>query len=248
MTAGLLTFILGVARIAAAEIQTWQVDGDARQAIVFAPETARTTPAPLVLSFHGFGDGMENFQHTGLHRAWPEAIVVYFQGLPTRGGWPGWQVERGQYGDRDLKLVDAAVAALRAQFRVDDRRIYATGFSNGGGFTYLLWAERPRLFAAFAPVAGRLAASVAPSVPKPLMHVAGRRDAVVRFSDQQAAFETAARVNGGVEDRRPCGEGCTEYRARPATPVVVWIHEGAHTYPGETSDRIAGFFRQHAAR
>jgi hypothetical protein len=34
-----------------------------------------------VLSFHGRGDNMQNFQHTDLHRAWPQAIVVYFQGL-----------------------------------------------------------------------------------------------------------------------------------------------------------------------
>ena len=39
---------------------------------------------------------------------------------------------------------------------MDETRIYATGFSNGAGFTYLLWAARPTVFAAFAPVAGRL--------------------------------------------------------------------------------------------
>ena len=29
----------------------------------------------------------------------------------------------------------------------------SAGFSNGANFTYLLWAERPEVFAAFAPVA-----------------------------------------------------------------------------------------------
>ena len=47
---------------------------------------------PLVLSFHGRGDNMQNFQRTYVHQAWPEAIVVYFQGLETRGGLAGWQV------------------------------------------------------------------------------------------------------------------------------------------------------------
>src|SRR5258706_1863815 len=153
---------------------TWKVDGRARRAIGDPPSA--TSPggrAPLVLSFHGPGDNIVNFQHTDMHRAWPEAIVVYFQGLPSRrDGFPGWQVEKGQDDDRDLRLVDAALASLRDKFKVDEARIYSTGFSNGANFTYLLWAERPEVFAAFAPVAGRLRPSLQPKQPRPLFHVA----------------------------------------------------------------------------
>src|SRR4029079_2204781 len=84
------------------------------------------------------------------------------QGLPTvspvdpQGKRPGWQREAGQYGDRDLKLLDAALASLPEQYPVDDPRVYATGFSNGAVFTYLLWAARPGTFAAYAPCAGVL--------------------------------------------------------------------------------------------
>ena len=138
---------------AAAQVMRWQVDGETRDAIVYAPASARGEPAPLVLSFHGFGDNMQNFQYTNLHVAWPDAIVVYFQGLERRGGLLGWQVERGGRGDRDLRLVDVALASLRETYSVDDDRIYATGYSNGGMFAYLLWAERPDEFAAYAPVA-----------------------------------------------------------------------------------------------
>jgi len=119
-----------------------------REAIVYVPAASRGGErVPLVLSFHGYGDNMQNFQHTKVHVAWPDAIVVYFQGLETRGGLPVWQVERGG-GDPDLKLVDVALASLREMYNVDDDRIYATGFSNGGMFAYLLWAERPGVFAA----------------------------------------------------------------------------------------------------
>ena len=146
--AGLL-LILG-ARDAAAEIMRWQVDGETREAIVYVPASPGREGAPLVLSFHGYGDNMQNFQYTNVHVAWPDAIVVYFQGLERRGGLPGWQVERGG-GDRDLKLVDVALRSLRETYSIDDDRIYGTGFSNGGMFTYLLWAERPGVFAAYAP-------------------------------------------------------------------------------------------------
>ncbi len=240
--AGLL-LILGV-RDAAAQVMRWQVDGETREAIVYVPASSGEEGAPLVLSFHGFGDNMQNFQYTNLHVAWPDAIVVYFQGLERRGGLLGWQVERGG-GDRDLGLVDVALESLRETYDVDDDRIYATGYSNGGMFTYLLWAERPGVFAAYAPVAARLRPSVRPRQSRPVFHVAGERDQVVRFSDQEAAIAVAIEVNG-VKATTPCGAGCTVYGAGMAAPVMTWIHAGAHVYPRGTSERIVSFFRGHS--
>ena len=225
----------------AAEVVRWQVDGLTREAIVHAPESPGGEGAPLVLAFHGFGDNMRNFQHTNLHLEWPDAIVVYFEGLERRGGLLGWQVESDGV-DRDLKLVDVALRSLRETYNIDDDRIYATGYSNGGMFTYLLWAERPDVFAAYAPVAARLRPSVRPRQPRPVLHVGGTRDRVVRFADQEAAIAVAIQVNG-VDAATPCGAGCTLYGAGTAAPVVTWIHAGAHVYPRGTSELIVAFFR-----
>lgn len=231
-----------------ADVMTWKVGGDTRHAIVYAPRSANATGAktPLVFSFHGHGDDMENFQYTDLHKAWPEAIVVYFQGLPSpRDGYPGWQTEKGQDEDRDLKLVDAALAALRGQFKIDDARVYATGFSNGANFTYLLWAERPEIFAAYAPVAARLRPSVRPTHRKPLLHIAGVRDAQIPFDDQKRAIDVALRVDGFSGKGESCGAGCVIYGSGTSAPVMTWFHPGGHSYPDGTSERIAQFFRDH---
>ena len=240
-----LLLILGACG-ASAEVIRWQVDGETREAIVYAPAASGgAAEVPLVLSFHGYGDNMQNFQHTNVHVAWPDAIVVYFQGLETRGGFPGWQVERGG-GNRDLKLVDLALTSLRERYNVDDDRIYATGFSNGGMFAYLLWAERPRVFAAYAPVAARLRSSVRPEQPRPLFHVAGERDQVVRFADQEAAIAVAIEVNGVGGTPTRCGEDCTVYGLATPAPVMTWIHAGAHVYPRGTTERIVAFFGDHS--
>jgi polyhydroxybutyrate depolymerase len=245
LTAVITTALFVAAPGAFAETMTWKVAGETRQAIVYAPSVSSPSgKAPLVFSFHGRGDDMQNFQYTDMHKAWPEAIVVYFQGLPNRDGLFGWQVEKGQDNDRDLKLVDAALASLRTKFKVDDARIYSTGFSNGASFTYLLWAERPGVFAAYAPVAGRLRPSVQLKQPKPLFHVAGRRDPQVLFSDQQQAIQAAIRVDGVAETRASCGQECTIYGAGSPAPVMTWIHQGGHIYPRDTSERIAKFFRE----
>jgi polyhydroxybutyrate depolymerase len=230
-----------------AEIMTWKIDGETRGAYVYAP-TAKSArdQAPLVLAFHGHGDDVENYQSTDLHRSWPEAIVVYLQGAPSpRDGYTGWQVEKGQDGDRDLRLVDAALASLHSKFSVDDARIYATGFSNGANFTFLLWAERPTVFAAFATVAGRLRPSVEPKDPRPLLHIGGMNDQQIPFTDQLAAIETAKRVNGVTGKGESCGAGCSLFGASSGTPVMTWLHSGGHVFPASASARIATFFRDH---
>jgi polyhydroxybutyrate depolymerase len=206
----------------------WKVDGVVRRAILYTPAAqAPNGRIPLVLSFHGRGDTIENFEFTGMHVEWPQAMVVYFQGLPGGSGLlPGWQIEKGGDGDRDLKLVDVALAALRQKYAIDPDRIYATGFSNGANFTYLLWAERADVFAAFAPVAARLRPSVRPTVPRPLFHIAGMQDRQIPFEDQKAAVEVARGVNG------------------EAAPVLTWFHPGGHVYPPPTSERIVKFFQQ----
>lgn len=232
-----------------AQSRRWHIDRDTREAIVYPPSTpAASGRAPLVFSFHGHGDDMQNFQNTNLHEAWPEAVVVYFQGLPSRDGLAGWQVEKGQDGDRDLTLVDQALRSLRAEFKIDEARVYSTGFSNGANFTYLLWAERPDVFAAFAPVAARLRPSVKPTLPKPLFHVAGSRDRQIPFEAQQEAIEVAKRVDGPSGNGVSCGNGCTIYAASSAHPVMTWIQPGGHEYPVSTSERIVKFFKDHPGR
>jgi polyhydroxybutyrate depolymerase len=212
---------------AAAQLVTFPVGGEMRQAFVYAPSAPPMgAKLPLVLAFHGRGDTIRDFQYVNLHVAWRDAIVVYFQAL-DRDGLSGWQVERGQDGDRDLKLVDAALAALRKKYVVDDDRIFATGFSNGAGFTYLLWAERPAVFAAYAVVAGRLRPTVRLSQPRPLLAVAGERDPQIPFADQKAAIDAATAVNGA------------------RVPVETWIHPGGHSFPRGTSERIVAFFKNH---
>ena len=248
LTVGLVGLLLVLfVRGASAQVMSWEVDGEIREAIVYAPPASRgDEKVPLVLAFHGRGDNMQNYQSTNIHLAWPDAVVVYFQGLRTRGRLTGWQVASDDGVNRDLRLVDVALASLRTTYTIDDDRIYATGFSNGGMFTYLLWAERPEVFAAYAPVAGRLRSSVQPQHPKPLFHVAGEGDQLVRFSDQAAAIQTAVEVNGVGATTRPCGDGCTIYGAAgTAAPVMTWIHSGGHVYPRGTSERIVSFFHDH---
>lgn len=233
----------------------WTVDGVVRDALIYAPPEASTNAAPVVFAFHGHGGTMQNAARMfSFQTRWPQAIVVYMQGLNTpgrltdpEGKKPGWQSGAGDQGDRDLKFFDAVLASLEQDYRVDPKRIYATGHSNGGGFTYLLWAARGDVFAAFAPSAAAAVRTLPQLKPKPVLHVAGEKDTLVKFEWQQQTMAALRKLNH-------CGEGqpwegernCTLYPSSLDAPVVTLIHPGPHLFPAGASASIVKFFKQHS--
>jgi polyhydroxybutyrate depolymerase len=144
-----------------------------------------------------------------------------------------------------LKFVDAIIETLRAKYAVDDSRIYATGFSNGGFFCYLLWAERPQIFAAVAPGAASLVSSIHLQTCKPVFIYGGRNDRLVRFTSQQAAIDAAREVNGCENVGVACGDQCTLFNSARQAPVMTLIHDGGHLFVPAVRSLIVEFFKSH---
>jgi polyhydroxybutyrate depolymerase len=246
-------FLWGLQFVEAAAVpMTVNVGGVERQALVFPASNATgNNKVPVVLAFHGHGGNMNGFaQHVAIQKAWPGALVVYPQGMrivtdvDPKGLRPGWQRKPGELGNRDLKFVDALLAKLREQYSVDDQHIFAVGFSNGAFFSYLLWVERPNVFAGFAPVAGLPRYSGDPTVPKPAVQVGGRTDKLVHLADVEKAMAMVRELNGCQENGQPCGPGCTRYSSSKNAPVVQWIHPGPHFYPPRATPLIVNFFKE----
>jgi polyhydroxybutyrate depolymerase len=236
--------------------RTWQVDGVTREGLLHVPASAKTKPTPIIFAWHGHGGTMRHALNSfGYDKLWPEAISVYLQGLNTpsrlvdpEGTKPGWQGLPGDQGDRDLKLFDAVLAQLKHDYKIDDRRIYSTGHSNGGGFTYLLWQNRGDVFAAMAPSSAFLVRMGGAELkPLPVLHVAGETDPLVKFSWQKLMMDKLIKGND-------CGAGhpwgdakfCTEYTSAKGNPVVTCIHPGGHTFLPEAPALIVKFFKEHA--
>jgi len=234
----------------------WTVDGVAREGLVYAPTKESPGGPPLVFGFHGHGGSMRNAARSfRLHELWPEAVVVYLQGLPTPGRLTdpdgkkaGWQGGPGDQGDRDLKLFDAVLLAMKEKYKVDPKRVYATGHSNGGGFTYLLWASRPDVFAAIAPSAAAGARPQKDTTPCPTLHLAGEKDPLVKFEWQMRAVAALRAFNGCDEQGKDWDMGCTLYPSSKDAPVVTFIHPGTHQYPAEGPALIVKFFKEHVRK
>jgi len=232
----------------------WTIDGVQRTAIVFAP--APKTAAvkhPLVFAFHGHGGNAQGTSmQMHLQTVWPQAIVVYPQGLPTStpanpNPLPGWQFKAGDSNNRDLKLFDAMVTTLKQRYQVDPRRIYTTGFSNGGIFSYLLWAERAKTIAAVGEVAGSLDSTEMLATPRALLAIAGRQDTTNPFANQVDSIERARQADNAAGTGAACGPICTFYPSAGGnkTPVKTLIHPLAHVYPPWAPVQIVTFFKAH---
>lgn len=240
--------------------ESWTVDGVPRAALVHIPESATRTAAPVVLAFHGHGGNMNQAARSfSYHTIWPEAIVVYMQGLNTpgkltdpEGKRPGWQSGRGDQDDRDLKFFDAVLASLKTDYKVDEKRIYATGHSNGGAFTYLLWATRGDVFAAMAPSAAVPGLEIRNLKPKPALHVAGETDPLVKWEWQKRAMEALRKLNGvdseGTEWAKAGDLTCTIYQSKSGTPFISAINPGGHKFPSEAPAMIVRFLKEQAKK
>lgn len=234
----------------------WTIDGVRRTALVFvSASTNGAARHPLVLAFHAHGGNAQGaVLQMHIQTLWPQAVVVYPQGLNTptpldpSGLTPGWQFKSGDSNNRDLKLFDAMVATLKQRYRIDPRRIYTTGFSNGAIFSYLLWAERAKTIAAVGEVAGKLDATETLTTPRALLAVAGRQDPIDPFADQVNSIGLARQADNATGSGTPCGPICTLFPSPGGnkTPVETLIHPGAHVYPPWAPVQIVAFFKVHA--
>ncbi len=239
---GVLPALVGAAR----EVG---VDGAARRYLIDAAAGPADAPLPLVLVFHGFRHSAAGLRD-GLdfdERAAAGALVaVHPDGrddvrLLDRVG-RGWDIAPGD--TRDTAFARALLDTIEAERCIDRRRIFATGFSNGGFISNLLGCQLPERLAAIAPVAGaRPLDGCAPAGPLPVLFFHGSGDRVVPPRLTTAAAAWWRRVNrcGDADDTR---DGC---RAALDCAADVVVCEGAqgHTWPSGASAAIWRFFQQH---
>jgi polyhydroxybutyrate depolymerase len=238
----------------ASEFERWElnVEGVTREALAYIPSAAKDKATPVIFVFHGHGGRAQNAARMfAMNRLWPEAISIYMQGLNTPGRLtdpdgkvPGWQKSAGDQQDRDLKFFDAVLARLKKDYKIDSKRIFATGHSNGGAFTYLLWAERGEVLAAVAPSAGMTTSSLPKLKPKPIMHIAGEKDPLVKFEWQEKTIATVRKINGCEAEGELWDKNCTLYPSKTGTPVIAYIHPGGHVVPAAGPELIVKFFKE----
>ncbi|MFL5698919.1 MAG: alpha/beta hydrolase family esterase [Ktedonobacteraceae bacterium] len=146
----------------------------------------------LVLNFHGHGSQAMQQEHRSgmsLLADQQDFIVVYPQGVVGPDGRTGWGTgARGRPQVNDVLFVSDLLTHLQSVLCIDPLRIYATGFSNGGGMTNVLACTLAGRLAAFAPVSGSYPpypGSCHPVRPVPLLEFHGTADRVVPYNGSE---------------------------------------------------------------
>jgi polyhydroxybutyrate depolymerase len=234
--------------------QSFDIDGVERTAIIYhntkpAPEKG----APLVLGFHGHGGRAEFVaRRWSLQTLWPEAVVIYPQGLPTsttidpEGARPGWQIAPGGQDDRDIRFVDAMIEWAQKRYKIDQNRIYAIGHSNGARFATVLWKTRGEKFAAFCAAAAQGGLMVRDATPRSIFAIAGENDRIVRYDGQVMSLEVYRRVLKTDASKAVTNGYAKIEPGINGTELVTYLHPGGHEFPQDALPLVVEFFKRHS--
>lgn len=243
--------------------QRISVNGVTRTFRLYRP-AGLPTPAPLVVMLHGgFGSGSQAEKAYGWNAQADSGrfVVAYPDGLNR-----AWNTGGGCCGQPatdnvdDVQFITDMIATIRRKILIDDRRIYATGMSNGGIMTYTL-ACRTSLFAAIGPdSATQLGPCPAPD-PLSVIHIHGTADESIRYDGGPGQGVThidgpeIAAVNATWRAVNRCttpalstaGAVTTSVASCPGGRAVelITIAGAGHQWPGSVSD-AAGQRRQRA--
>lgn len=246
--------------------RTLLMGGHERTYIVHAPKDFDPKkPAPVVLALHGAAmNGAMMVWFSGLNKTSDKAgfIVVYPSSMGTgpfsawnAGGFTGKMA--GGKAD-DVAFIGKLLDDLGTVIKVDDKRVYACGMSNGGMMCYRLAAELSDRIAAIAPVAGTIAMEQSkPQRAVPVIHFHGLQDNIVPFEMTQGKWpsfmklkgvedsvQTWVKLNGCDEkpktdtiskdgDEMKVTRTCYGGGKNGAEVVLIVIEEGGHTWPGQ---------------
>jgi len=153
---------------------------------------------PLVLAFHG---GTRNGAHMSAISHFDRVadehgfVVVFPDGLKKH-----WNDGRGipEGTADDVAFTEALIAHLVKDDRIDPKRVFATGYSNGGFFSYRLACDLAGLLAGIAPVAATV------SVPVSRTCAPVRSVPVAAFN---GTLDSYAQYRGGIVNKKAGGRG-----------------------------------------
>lgn len=199
-------------------------------------------PVPLVFLLHGFAlTGRIMLDYTLLGDvADREGFIIV---APNGTGDPQfWNAREDASGPDDVLFVDDLIDSLSADLCIHAERVFATGYSNGGGMSIRLACDRPERIRAVGVVAS-IFIECASDVPLLAFH--GVQDPLVSFdggemfpSIREAAASWAeamgcspdpelvaisADIEQTVYNGCPAGDGLTQ---------LYVVQSGGHTWPG----------------
>lgn len=164
---------------------------------------------PLLISMHGMNQDA-NYQK-GMLSIESVADTAKFAVVFPEGEGRSWDIG----GTKDINFVLAIISDMEKKYGIDTDRVYLSGFSMGGMFTYHAINHIADRIAAFAPISGYPMGGQAftSSRPVPIFHTHGTSDDVVNFGGAQPILDGWIKRNNCC----PSADVVSPYRANHAT-------------------------------
>lgn len=227
------------------------VDGKKRTFLLHIPDAYKgDKPVPLVVDYHpvmGNGEGQYNGT-TYKSQTDPEGVISLYpdgtKSADSRKMGPGWNVGPCCSDDDDVKFSRAMIDAVKEIACIDPQRIYATGFSMGGGMSNHVACFMSDVFAAVAPAGMDLnttnSAKCNPERPISVINFRGTNDGTCRYQGGDSGFNDGlnflgaegtfrfwAEKNGCTGSPSKNSDNCDEYsNCRDGVKVVLCTKQG----------------------
>lgn len=155
-------------------------------------EAHGTQRYPLLIFLHGSGESGRNIETVKANG--PPKLVAAGQHLPFIVASPQAHDERQGF---DPTMLDAMLDELLERLPIDRDRVYLTGLSMGGIWTYGWASMNPERFAAIAPVSGEWSPETACELSRvPVWAFHGAKDDVVPIAGDRAMIDAINRCGG----------------------------------------------------
>jgi predicted esterase len=171
--------------------------------LLYLPEGYEDHPEkswPLIFFLHGYGDRGDNVLL--LAKASPFMYIREIGPLPFIIAAPLLSAFEG-YSSFPEAYLDGVLAEVRANYRVDPKRIYVTGLSMGGEATWRFALHQPATFAAIAPLSAYLnhadAAAMKSIKDLPVWAIHGAEDTVVPLTRAQQPVDALKEAGGNIQ-------------------------------------------------
>ena len=221
---------------ATGQAETLMVDGVPRTYLLFTPPPRRRpVPQPLVLDFHGLGEGDQIHALTtqmgqlGQRRGF---VTAFPQGT---GSPVAWDTSAAAAPSADLAFVSDLLATLEATNCIDTSRVYASGLSDGAFMVSLLACTSSTRFAALAAVSGLINPSPChPARRVPLIVFHGTADPILYFNGGIGAGVLNHALSGGPAVSTTTVAPRLHGPGVPATVQAWAVRDGCAPRPRDT--------------
>lgn len=245
--------------------RTLYVNGVRRQYILNVPRSYDgSANVPLILDFHPLTSSADYQRSNSGTNELSESegfIVAYPDGIDDSWNFGPCCTESRSVDDE--AFARALVNELKAEGCIDEKRVYAMGFSNGGGLSHYLACDAADVFAAVAPAAFDLVEQrqCSPSRPISVFIARGRYDFIVpyrggdsipptsydldpiTFIGAEGTFEEWANINQCSGRAISLDRTCDAYQNCAAgTQVVLCTESGGHS--GWDADEAWNFLKK----